>query len=223
MRKRNIIERSESEVNDLEKEYNELYEAQRNLGFIPLLKPVRNGWTRSLILREDIGRSNGACIVQEALTACQYSIWGRDHNHVDRNWKKRLKNNLRIVFPGVELLDSNAYGKLSNKAQKHFVAVNYSWSRWSEYDRYFLCLIPKYSFVSIYTRSYLTKQKVTDNVIESRMQEINEILLSNKYYKYSWNAFSNRNRWNERDKYHLFTTANDEKLRDTLAAYNSIR
>lgn len=220
MRNKKLIEIRESEVKALEKEYHELYNAQQNLGYITLAKPLRNGWTKSLVLREDIAKRKDGNVLEEVLFACRYTIWGRDHSHVNKNWKRHLKNNLCIVFPGIELLDYKDYNRLSHKAKRYFIPVEYVWLRWVGYTRRYRCILPKYLFVSMYERSYLTKRKIIDNVIESRMAEINEILLSNKYYSHSWNAWSYRNPWCEKEEYYHFFKSNDEELRNAKILFN---
>ena len=219
MRNRNKIEKRQAEVRALELEYQKLQLAKWNLGYTDLPKPLRNGLTRSLVLRDDISRRKDAFIYQEILKACKYYVWGRDRKHLNKNWEKYHSNKRDLVYPGIKLLNSKSYNSLSHKARLYFIPVNIS--LYHGFARFYYCLLSKYHFVSKYERSYLTKQKIEDPAIDKRMQEIDLMLISNKYYNLSWYGFSNRNEWNPRCKEYLFLKENDLSLRRIMREFNN--
>ena len=75
---REVIAKRIKIVRKLEAELSRLWKAKSNLGFIELLKPIRDGWIKRFRIREDILRSKDGEVLLEVLDAIVVEIWGSD-------------------------------------------------------------------------------------------------------------------------------------------------
>ncbi len=189
-----IITTRIKKVKRLQKERDKIYEAQRNLGYIILDKPIRNGWYKIYRLRDDILRKKNARTYQEVLDAIAIPVWGSEKKYADRNWKRHFKN---YGFPGIKRLNRKAYDKLSGGAKRYFVPIRKK--QYQQYKTKYSCILPRYYFQSSYKRAYLTKIKIISPVLESREQEIEQLLtgpeLRKHYYSgwsYNWHYSSHK-------------------------------
>ena len=186
MKALNKKELIEKEVRALEKEERRLYEARSSLGYIELEKPIRHGWFKHLILRNDIANRHDAPVIQEILDKCGYDVWGSDLKHLESVWTRHLNKKRGIQFPGFKFLEESAHSKLSYQAKKWFVQFDWVWYYRQGYVRRYYCEIPRHFFDFTYSRAYITKRRIIDVEIEQRLAEIDAKLMSNKYYKHSY-------------------------------------
>ena len=121
-KRRIIIEHRIKEVLSLEKELQVISNAESELGYIVLDKPIRDGWFRTFKLRSDILKQKQASVYQEVLDAIVVDIWGREKKYADKVWEKRNKGWPNYYQrPGIKYLDEKEYSKLSTKAKKYFL------------------------------------------------------------------------------------------------------
>lgn len=200
MRERNIIEKRQSIIRKLNKEQHALYIAVRQLGYVKLDKPIQHGWFKHLRLRDDISRRKDASIVEELLKACACDIWGVDKENCDRIWdhrtptskKRKRKRKRKWEFPGWNKMTKKVYQKLSDEAKSYYIQEFSHWDPWKGDVYYYRCKVPRYYFVTTYTKAYITEKKVMDGRLESRVKEIDNQLLSNElyslqqHYKWDW-------------------------------------
>lgn len=180
----NKIEKRKSEVRKLRKEYRDLYEAKFNLGYLDLEKPIRHGWFKHLTLRDDIARRKDALVFREILEASGIDIWGLDKKHADKVWDKQSRKDDTVQFPGIRKLHQKRYNKLSKKAQKWYEGFDWYWSSGEGNVKRYHCRVPRYFFKITYSRAFITKKRIVDPKIDKRIAEIQELLLSDKYYNY---------------------------------------
>lgn len=171
-------------VNQLEKELQRVRKAQSELGYIELPKPIRDGWFKTFRLRKDISRSKKAKIYQEVLDAVLVEIWGREKKHADKKWKKYFNCHTKLFQrPGIRRLNEKDYNKLSSRAKKCFIKRRIK--VYKGFSNTYACTIPKYYFTITYRRAYITKRKILSPILESREQEIMEILCRPTLYPFS--------------------------------------
>lgn len=169
-------------VKSLRKELHQIYAAHRNLGYVYLKKPIRDGWFKSLTLRSDLLHYKNVRVYKEVLNAVLVETWGREKKFADKVWKSRFEK----LYPtyqreGVKFLDKVEFEKLSTKAKRCFEKVDlgkYFISR----EMYF-CKLPRYYFVSTYRRAYIYRWKVISPELQRRADEIIAELASSKLYK----------------------------------------
>ena len=171
-------------VKKLEMELDQVHKAQSELGYMVLDKPLRDGWYKTYKLREDIKRTKLANVYQEVLDAVLIEIWGREKKYADRNWDLYFKNGCRnFQRPGIKRLSEREFLKLSSKAKKYFICFKIKTFR--GYRNVYSCRLPKYFFQLGYRRAYIVSYKIVSSVLESREQEIFEILSRSELHVYS--------------------------------------
>jgi hypothetical protein len=69
----------------LEREYNQLCRALRDAPVIPLAEPYQRGWSKTYVLRKDIGRRPDASVFLTVLSVINRRVWSktRDFAHPD--------------------------------------------------------------------------------------------------------------------------------------------
>ena len=170
---RAIIAERKKLVQKLEAELERIWTAKLTPQYIILPKPIRDGWFKTLRLRDDIKRSRKAKTYQEVLDAVVVDVWGSEKKYADKNWITYFNRNRKeYPRPGIRRLDEKEHSKLSSKARKCFIkrATN------SLHRFRYACTIPRYYFISTYKRAYIDKFKIPQSKLESRYQEIMEIL-----------------------------------------------
>ena len=213
--RRATIEHRIRAVKKLEKELDDVWTARRNLGYIELKKPIRNGWFRTFVLRDDVARSKMAKTYQEVLDAVICEIWGREKKYADKNWKEFFRNAHLYFFqrPGIKRLNSKKFDALSGKAKKCFRQIKIK--EYSSYRTFYVCTIPRYYFVVSYRRAYITKIKIISPVLESRYQEIFEKLETSNLRSFS-NYFGHHFGFYEEPH-----RGERKKVKDTLLQYKN--
>ena len=180
-------------------------------------KPIRDGWFRTLKLRNDILKSKHADGYQEILNAVVVEVWGRDQKHADKNWVKYFKKTpVAHPYPGVRYLSEKQYLKLSDKAKKIFRP--FVKNPHYRMKKVYFCQIPIYYLKTTYRRAYITKFKITSPILKSRAQEIEEYLSNGDLRKYFYRGgryqlWFNENKRNRRKinmQLRNFDVLNDE-------------
>ena len=220
--KRTIISQRIKLVNQLEKELKQVNKAQSELGYIVLDKPLRDGWIKTYRLRDDILRSKSARTYQEVLAAVLHEVWGREKKYADKRWKKFFdKNSRHFQRPGIRRLNEKEYNKLSSKAKKCFIQQKRKAYR--GYVNIYACTLPRYYFQLSYRRAYITKRKIISPILDSREQEIMEILsrptlrVYSVYYSYHYRHYHNPHKGDRRKiKVTLCSNTADEIMLSSL-------
>jgi len=201
--KREVITQRIKTVNRLEKELDKIHKAQAELGYLELDKPVRDGWIKTFKLRDDILRSKKSKVYQEVLKSVKQEIWGREKKYADKRWKEFFnKHNRNFQRPGIRRLNEKQFSKLSTKAQKCFIKRKRKAN--GGYKNIYSCILPRYYFIISYRRAYITKRKIISPILESREQEIMEILAKpnyrsySVYYNYNYRFYYNPNKSDRR-------------------------
>lgn len=200
MRPFNKVAQREKLVRKLQRESHQLYAAKLNLGYVYLEKPIRHGWHKHLILREDVSRRVDANVFLEILDICGTECWGRDKRHADKVWDRESKKIHEIQFPGFQRVNSISYAKLSRKAKTWFILYGSCWHYRHGYLKQYQCVVPRHFFKLAYTRAYITKRMIVDSMLDKRLAEIESELRSNMLYKHSENA--GYGKWWMTDQYH---------------------
>jgi len=194
-----VIEERKKIVRKLEKESRRLWTAQSNLGYIILDKPIRNGWHKELKLRDDIAKRKDADLFKEILKVAGYKVWGRDIKHLEKVWTKERKKNHRIQYPGMRIITKYERNKLSYDAKKWLEGYDWYWTKEKGTVKRYRCKVPSHFFQLVYTRAFITKLKIFDPLIDSRLEEIEEKLLNQELYKYQYSECRHYLNWGNED------------------------
>lgn len=165
------------------REMNEIRETQKKLGFIELKKPIFLGWTTFLIPREDIQRRNDAQIYWEVIKACCRKGFIRDKTYLKRRKKKYQTFPYK---PDIQPISEKVYLKLGISAKKHFVLSNHFTRKY--HQKYYVCILPDFYWVLKLEKSYKTKIKVIDEILEQQYAEFHDEWINavHKYYPGSY-------------------------------------
>lgn len=203
-----IITNRINKVRALERESNEIYEQIRGLGYTKLIPPLRDGWFRVLVLREDISRHKQAHVFQEILDRLGQKYWGREKKYADKAWRKNRQLYRHLYYrPDLPYIRKRVFLKMSRAAQKHFVRLRIKVN--TRYRNVYICTLPRYYFVTAYKRAYITHRKIIAPKLTSRIKEIDNQLLAPSYFTLSqFNTYHHR-------QYH---NPNRRRRRQTKAA-----
>jgi hypothetical protein len=172
------------EYKRLEKEYNSLWKIKCNLGWYKLEKPIRHGWYKQLTLRTDISRRKDAWIFEEVISNAGMIAWGRDKKMADKIWVKKLrKSECRIFdYPGMKRILRKDYQKLKPKVQACFIPVPKNIGNYYTGD--YISILPSWYFETYYEKAFITHRRILDPELDSRMDELENMFESNKYYNF---------------------------------------
>lgn len=191
MKKRNKKTLKEKDYLRLKKESNEIYKTQRNLGWIELDVPIRDGYNASLILRNDISNREDAWIFQEIVDKCGTKSWAKKLTHFEflnnkqnGSLKIRHKNHYLYQKPHIRDISDYSYNLLSTPVQKYFTK-KLSKHSWYIGD-YYICTVPDFYFDVKIETNWVTKMKIFDEVLQQEEAEIDAEIHRNHYEKSSY-------------------------------------
>lgn len=182
MKALNKYEERAKEYRRLRKRWRELQDAKFNLGWVILDKPIRHGFYKELVLREDIAKRKEAPIYLEILEATKIKVWGSSLKRLEKSWVEQSLRNRRIQYAGIQALEKKDYDLLSAKAKRLFV-----FRRCEMFNGYrtnlYISALPAYFFKFKISRAYIYKRRIIDSEIESEIKEI-ESICESKYYAF---------------------------------------
>lgn len=190
-----LITERQSEVRSLQKEFLQLRRAYYSREWIELDKPIRNGWSKHLKIKEAILDTKHGELYQAICDKVTLKVGGTLKEDCTKRWGRKLKKGRHIRLPGICGITREELKKLPAAARKHF--VYYVFSNRYHGGKVYMCMLAQSYFEEVYSRAYITHVLPVDSEALKRMDEIDEILLSETYYKYSWNA----NTWYNAGKY----------------------
>ena len=80
---------AERALRSLDNEKEALWTAESNLGWVELDHPVRDGWEKSLVLRDDISRRDDVAVYLKLLSIVNHTVYSQSKNFVYRNPKTK--------------------------------------------------------------------------------------------------------------------------------------
>lgn len=172
----------------LEKELRTNWEAQRNLGYKPLDKPIPHGYRAVWVLRADISNRDDADRFQHILDNYGKSVWCKRKDF--KVWDYQIKK-LVDVNPYFREITPKEYESLKPWVQKFFTEGT-KISRWGGFTYpYYYVNIPDYFLVREVKRDYKTHYKVIDEILKQEESELEGRL--------DWDFYNERRaRWSSR-------------------------
>ena len=119
----------------------------------------------------------------------------------DKRWAYNIKRNTDWQRAGLAWITKDKFKLLSPKAKRCFVEFDRKWTPWQGTVTRYYCLVPRYYFVAAYDKAYITHIRIVDSELEAKTDELENQLLSNALYPYSWNAYGSwlTKEWRKRD------------------------
>jgi len=187
--KRNLKAEKKKEMLRLEAELSANLEAQRNLGFKPLDKPIPHGYRGKWVLRADVARRQDADRFQYILDNFGKSVWSRKEDF--KKWcyfTKRvvdIRPSFREIKPAEYENLKPWIKKFFTKGEKHYPWGNVTYT-------YYYVNIPSHFLVLDMKRDYKTHYKVIDEALKQEEAEI-EARLETEFFeerraKWSWRS-----------------------------------
>ena len=78
---------------------------------------------------------------------------------------------------------NHRYRQLMPAARKYYYGIERSWSFWRGSEFEYFCRVPNTWFKVAYQRAYTTHRRIIDPEIESRLAELEALLLRPGYYE----------------------------------------
>lgn len=157
-----------------------LYKKRRNLGWEPLTPPIQRGWKRFFILKEEVATSKQADFFEQLL---------KKINTTNYSWKKdftvRKRNRGRKIYVVKEqyLLAPCEWDfkKLNFSPQEQlFFYEQWRTNKYGYASKHFVFTEP-WRFSLIIKPNIIDKKRITDPVLESSIDEIEQYLKRNFY------------------------------------------
>jgi hypothetical protein len=187
MKPPDIADQRKSQVRKLKKEWVKLQTARRNLAKIPLDKPIRYGWYKQLVLREDVSRRIDAAVFQEILDMCGRHVWAKTRRLADERWEDLVRTRRRNwQWCGFARISKHRYNELSPGARKYFTAYEWKWTPWQGSIQRYYCHVPKCYFVLTYKKAYITHLQSVDSELDSKIASLENQMRQDEFYPYSW-------------------------------------
>jgi len=114
---RAIIAERKKLVQKLEAELERIWTAKLTPQYIILPKPIRDGWFKTLRLRDDIKRSRKAKTYQEVLDAVVVDVWGS--KSVSRNYGNLRESRFTVTLNILQLPSSLLFQPNKKRAAKN--------------------------------------------------------------------------------------------------------
>jgi hypothetical protein len=205
-KKRMQYEDFEKKLIGLYKEERALYKQIRELGWEPLIPPVQKGWKRFFVLRDDVARSRHAAFFQNILKKINTYDWSYRKDFMIRKRKfgrkKYVVKEQRLLKPWechFKKLDFNEY-------ERQMFHEEYHYRQWSKGPIKRYVFNEPWRFVLKVRTNMITKTRVTDAILESRLEWINNYMERNDLRKkqaklmhgnYEWKDWRNFEKYNE--------------------------
>ncbi len=171
-----------------------LRKAKRELGWTYLKKPIRHGFYKELVFREDILKRKEVPVYLEILEATKVVKWGSSKKRLEKAWGEQSKNNKRIQYPGISALPQKEYDKLSDKAKRFFIKRQREMYTPGYFETLYISILPAFYFNFKVSRAYIYKRKIIDSELESEMKLI-ENKMETEFYVQFYGRFSNSPKW----------------------------
>lgn len=179
----------------LHKEERALFRQRRDLGWEPLLPPVQKGWKRFFVLREDVARSNQAGFFDNILKKINTYEWSY---RKDFKVKRKKSGRKHYVVRDQKLLQSweGHFGKLGfDDKEKQMFHEEFRYTKQRNEPVKIFVFNEPWRFVLRVRPNMITKARVKDAVLESKIQEIDNYMEKNDHRKRQIKLLQGGNRW----------------------------
>jgi hypothetical protein len=160
----------------LHKEEKALGKQKDSLGWVPLVPPYQRGWQRFYVLREDVRVSKNAAFFENILAKINTHDWSHRKDFMIRRrryGRKKYEVKEQKLLQPTE--DKFAELKFSEAEKQFFhLTLFFDSMRWGFAERY--VFTEPWRFVLRIRPKMIDKVRAMDNVLESRLKEIDNYL-----------------------------------------------
>ncbi len=180
MKPKHIKEKREEEVRRIWKRRSEVWKEIRALGYIELIKPIRHGWFKEIVITHKIESYKNKAAILEVYDKIEKFFWGRTKEAAQKKWLQQTSKHL--IYKDFPTISKRQFNKLSFKAQCLCTPFYYR-DECKKLKLRFYIRIPKGSYRVKYTRAYITHSKRIDPILESEAALLEQQLLKRGYYE----------------------------------------
>ena len=178
-KKRAQHEDKDKQLLAIHKEENNLWYQRRNLGWIELHPPVMRGYKRYFVLRSDVAKTNQAAFFEgilQKINTTDYS-YRKDFKVKKRKWGKKIYvvKEQYLSQPGKLCFDRLNF----TEAEKSYFEEREIPTSWGIGMQRVFVFRESWRFVLRVRPNIITKTRVRDEVIESRIQQIRNYIQRN--------------------------------------------
>jgi hypothetical protein len=192
MKPAHIKGQRQKEIRRIRKRQRQIWEEQRQLGYIKLEKPIRHGWFKEIVITKNVERYKNQKYILEIHDRLRKSFWGRTKEEAERKWFNETSKYL--IHKEIPTISKKQFNMLSDGAKRLCVPFQYYTEKKKLRLRFYVNL-PKGTYTIKFTRAYVTHSKRIDPKLESEDALIEQKLLKNGYYELSQKRYGWRNRW----------------------------
>ncbi len=192
MKPAHIKGQRQKEIRRIRKRQRQIWEEQRQLGYIKLEKPIRHGWFKEIVITKNVERYKNQKYILEIHDRLRKSFWGRTKEEAERKWFNETSKYL--IHKEIPTISKKQFNKLSDGAKRLCVPFQYYTEKKKLRLRFYVNL-PKGTYTIKFTKAYVTHSKRIDSKLENEDALIEQKLLKNGFYELSQKGYGWRNRW----------------------------
>jgi hypothetical protein len=176
-KKRAVKEAQEKLLISLHKERRQLWQQQRNLGYVELNPPIVKGWKRYFVLRDDVARSKDAAFYQGILDKINKVECCNRKDFKRRTKYIRRRKEWKPVEQTVKQSEHWEFVKLNfTEKEKILFEEKYVKRQWKKELVRVYVFKEQWRFVLRIRQNIVTKVKLLDVELERRLKEIDDYL-----------------------------------------------
>jgi hypothetical protein len=189
----------------LHKERRQLWQQQRNLGYVELNPPIVKGWKRYFVLRDDVARSKDAVFYQNILDKINKVEYCNRKDFKKRPRYSRKRKNWELIEQTVKQPEHSDFVKLNFiEKEKTLFEEKYVRHQWRKELVKIYVFKEQWRFVFRIRQNIITKVKAVDAEMAKREKEIWDYLertnLDNTLSRLLGNSVNKWKRWNSGPK-----------------------
>lgn len=193
MKPPHIKEQRQKEVRRLQKRRRQIWQLQRELGYIKLEIPIRHGWYKEIVITERVERYKNSRAIIELYDKLEQYYWGRTKKEADDKWQSQTS--AYLIYKELPTLSKRQYNKLSTGAQKLCTPFQFYNERKKLRVRFYI-RFPKGVYKIKYSKAYITHRKRIDPELECEYDLISQRLEKPEYYSINQRVCSYKDYWN---------------------------
>ncbi|MFP2995187.1 hypothetical protein ABN763_04725 [Spongiivirga sp. MCCC 1A20706] len=180
MKPKHKKEQLENQIRNDLKRLGELHWRRRDLGYIELEKPIRNGWFKEAIIVREVEAYKNEDAIKEVYKILEKQVWGRTKDEANEKWLAMTSK--YISNKNLPTISRKQYNRLSDAAKRLCVPFKYYNEKKKLRLRFYVNL-PLGSYRIKFTRAYVTHSKRIDPLIESEIDLIWQRFLKSGFYE----------------------------------------
>jgi hypothetical protein len=114
-------------------------------------------------------------------------VWNKN-----KSFKRKIKKGkFEYIAPSIGVVSEEVYNRLVPAVKKYFFEISWPDKYWNPHRKNYTCRLPSYYLVEKIEPHWVTHYKEFDNVIETKIDELNAYLDSKKFWNiHNWRGYT---------------------------------